>query len=155
MAKRRSLFDLVFRDMTRSRPLLGRALAAQVTAAALPFLKVRKGNTAEIAVTVVGVRRMRTLNRTHRKVDKPTDVLAFPLSQPKMKGYTHILLGDVFVCPEVVRAKARKMGNTDAHQVRWTLVHGLLHLGGYDHERSPRSADDMAKMERKILSKLR
>ena len=102
-------------------------------------------------MTVIGARRMRTLNRKWRKVDKPTDVLAFPLFPATPKGYTHISLGDVFVCPEVVRAKAKAAGNTYRHQMQWTLAHGFLHLAGYDHERSAAAAKRMRSAEEAIL----
>jgi rRNA maturation RNase YbeY len=148
-------YDLVYRDSTRRRdPALSRSVSVRVLRAALPFLKVPKRKVPEVSVNVVGSRRMRTLNRTWRGVDKPTDVLAFPLSQPEVTGYTHITLGDVFVCPSVVRVKAKRMGNVYRRQMQWTLAHGFLHLAGYDHERSARAAREMAAAEADILEDL-
>jgi probable rRNA maturation factor len=154
--------DLAFRDLTRSaRSVVNRAMVLRVITAALPYLRIRRGKTVELAVTVIGTARMRALNKKWRKVDRATDVLAFPLSQPSTRGYTAILLGDVFICPVVVREKAEKYGNTVRKQVAWTLVHGLLHLAGHDHPDASvgtptlrRRGEEMARLEQKILKKL-
>ncbi|HXV27283.1 MAG TPA: rRNA maturation RNase YbeY [Candidatus Paceibacterota bacterium] len=151
-----SEFDLVFRDLTRKRdPVLRRALVVRALRAASGALRVPRGITAEIAVTVVGPRRMRSLNRKWRKVDNPTDVLAFPLHPRTPKGYTSVSLGDIFICPDVVRLKARQAGNPYSGQAKWSLVHGILHLAGYDHEKSTAAAKRMEAQERKILRSLK
>jgi rRNA maturation RNase YbeY len=107
--------------------------------------------TAELAVTLVGSARIRALNRKWRKTDKATDVLAFPLQHARIEGYTAVSLGDLFICPSVVRAKARAWGRPVRAQLKWTIVHGLLHLAGYDHERGSRAAARMAATERQLL----
>lgn len=123
--------------------------------AALPWLNVPAGHTAELGVQVVGPARMRAVNRRWRRRDEPTDVLAFPLSGPRIRGYTAVSLGDLFICPAKVRAKAEAWGNPAREQMRWTVVHGLLHLAGYDHEKGPAAARRMAALEQTILKRMR
>ncbi len=93
------------------------------------------------------------LNRRYRKVDKPTDVLSFPLHRQPIRGYTAVSLGDLFICPAVVRAKAKIDKHTVRVQMKWTIVHGLLHLAGYDHKTSI-TARRMTSLERTILQKI-
>ncbi|RMF87946.1 MAG: rRNA maturation RNase YbeY, partial [Nitrospirae bacterium] len=63
-------------------------------------------------------------------------------------------LGDIVVCPAVVRRHAQEAGRTPAEEGRWVLVHGLLHLLGYDHERSPEEARAMRERERWLLERI-
>jgi probable rRNA maturation factor len=145
--------DLVFRDLARDATPW-RGLTVRTVRAARPYLKVPRGKTAELSVTLVGPTKMRALNRRYRKVDKPTDVLSFPLPGPNIAGYTAVSLGDLFICPKVVREKAKEWDRAVRTQMQWTIVHGLLHLAGHDHETSARAAARMAAVEKKILKKL-
>lgn len=148
--------DLVFIDHTRSeRPALRRATALRIVQATLKEAKLPEAETVEVAVVLIGKERMRALNKKWRKQDTATDVLAFPLSEPLYKGYTSLSLGDVFICPMVVREKAGRTGLSERAQLAWTLVHGLLHLSGHDHERSASAAKNMAELERRILKTLK
>jgi probable rRNA maturation factor len=63
-------------------------------------------------------------------------------------------LGDIFISPSDVAAKAAVAGNSVRAQMTWTVVHGLLHLAGYDHEKNSAVADKMFALERKLLKKL-
>ena len=147
--------DLVYRDLTRQHsPVPCRGLAVRAFRAAKPHLRLPRGTTAELSVTLVGPARMRALNKRYRRHDEPTDVLSFPLPGPRIRGYTAVSLGDLFICPAIVRAKAVQWGRPMRTQMKWTLVHGLLHLAGYDHERGPRGAARMASLERTILRRL-
>ena len=145
--------DLVYREYVRET-IPCRGLVVRAVRVAWPLLRVQRGKTAELAVTIVGPARMRALNRKWRKVDRPTDVLSFPLQQPAIAGYTAVSLGDLFICPSVVRAKARAWGRPVRAQMKWTIVHGLLHLAGYDHERGARRAARMAAEERRLLKRI-
>jgi rRNA maturation RNase YbeY len=145
--------DLVYRSTVRDAfPYRGAIIRA--VRAVWPLLRIPRGMTAELAVMIVGPARMRALNRKWRRADRPTDVLAFPLQHARIAGYTAVSLGDLFVCPSIVCAKAKAGGRPVRAQAEWTIVHGLLHLAGFDHERSPRAAARMAAEERKILKKL-
>jgi len=146
-------FDLVYRNLVREN-IPCRGLVVRAVRAAWTLLKVPRGMTAELAVTLVGPTRMRSLNRRWRRTPRATDVLSFPLQHARIAGYTAVSLGDLFICPSVVRAKARAWGRPVRAQLKWTIVHGLLHLAGYDHERSSRAAARMAAAERNIMKKL-
>ena len=154
--------DLAFKDTTRSeRPAMSRAVALRLIRATLEAVGVRSDGPVEVAVTLVGEKRMQQLNRTWRRRNRPTDVLAFPLSGPRPKGYTAISLGDIVICPMVVRMKAESSGLPVRAQMAWSLVHGLLHLLGYDHPddavgtpKLRRRGEEMRMLEKTILKKL-
>ncbi len=145
--------DLVFRSTIRGSSL-SRALVVHAVDVAWPLLKMPKGHTAELAVTVVGPARIRALNKQWRHKDKATDVLSFALHMRPIAGYTAVSLGDLFICPAVVRSKAEAAGRPVREQMAWTIVHGLLHLAGYDHERGARAASRMAAAERTVLKRI-
>ncbi len=147
------MIDLVLHNRTKSR-VYGRAFFARVLRAAEPHLKLKKGVSAEVGVALIGPRAMCSLNRTRRKVDAVTDVLSFPLHMKPISGYTAILLGDLFICPDAVRDHAAKSGKSVRAQMAWTAIHGLLHLAGHDHERSAAAARKMFSLEQKILTTL-
>ena len=147
------MIELEFTNRT-ARRAFGPAFFRRVCAAAAPYLRVPRGHTAEVGITLIGSRAMRTLNRTRRKVDRATDVLSFPLHMRPITGYTAVLFGDLFICPDVVRAHAEESGRSLRAQMAWTTVHGILHLAGYDHETDASAARRMSAAERKILATL-
>ena len=147
------MIDLVLNNRTTNRAP-ARAFFTRVSGAAEPFLRIPKGHRAEVGITMVGTAAMRTLNRTRRGIDRPTDVLSFPLHMEPISGYTAVLLGDLFICPDVVRMHAQESGVPVRERMAWTVVHGLLHLAGYDHERGVPAAKRMASLERTILKRL-
>lgn len=108
-----------------------------------------RGAGCEMALQVVSAPRMRQLNRRYRGKDKPTNVLSFPAApaadvRPRP-------LGDVLICPVVLRREARAQGKSE--QAHWAhlVVHGTLHLAGYDHEHDR----DAARMERREIAVLK
>ncbi len=96
----------------------------------LVALKLQK---AELSVMLCDDRTMRTLNRTHRKKDKPTDVLAFALREGEALPGAHGLLGDVVISIDTAQRQAREHRHSLWDEVTLLLAHGLLHLIGYDH----------------------
>jgi probable rRNA maturation factor len=94
------------------------------------------------AVCFITDREMKRLNTTYRKKRKTTDVLSFPSEgrrKPKsLKGAAASLrgefLGDIAISPTVARRNAKQFGRTMAEEIRILLLHGILHLMGYDHE---------------------
>lgn len=109
----------------------------------------RRGAGKEIAVRVVGANESRELNRTWRGKDKPTNVLSFPAPASLSKRGP---LGDLVICAPVVRHEARRDGKKiDAHWAHM-VIHGSLHLAGYDHEVSRR---EQLRMERREIAVLR
>jgi probable rRNA maturation factor len=129
---------------SRTRAPSGRMMARWASAA----LGAR-GAGKEMALQVVSSTRMQALNRRYRGKDKPTNVLAFPAGATP--GVQPRPLGDVVICPAVLRREAREQGKTE--QAHWAhlVVHGTLHLAGYDHE----DDDDAVRMERREVLVLR
>jgi probable rRNA maturation factor len=103
---------------------------------------------SRLGVRVVGPAESRRLNRTYRGKDKPTNVLSFPASKEERELCGS--LGDLVVCAAVVAEEAREQGKERAAHWAHMVVHGVLHLHGYDHER-PRAARAMERLEVEIL----
>lgn len=108
----------------------GRSLRAGALARWLSDIAPRRAR-GEVTIAVVSDRRIRTLNRTFRGIDRPTDVLSFP-ARPAPAHER--ILGDIAIARGVARRQARAAGHTEATEWRVLALHGLLHLLGYDHE---------------------
>ena len=106
--------------------------------------------TAQMSLSLVGKTRMRSLNRTYRGRDYSTDVLAFPMRH--IGDQTDVFLGDVVICLPVAIGQASRFDNTPNQELLRLLVHGTLHLLGYDHEQSKREATRMQRKERAIFT---
>lgn len=105
---------------------------------------------ALLSLEIVGDVRMRRLNRTFRQRDTTTDVLAFATREGP--GPPSALLGDVVISlPQAIRQSRRHQRGID-HEFVVLLIHGILHLCGYDHERSEREARRMSRRERAVLN---
>lgn len=107
---------------------------------------------AELSLVLVGDRRMRRLNRHYRGISRPTDVLAFPMQEGP--GPACSLLGDVVIALPTAARQAAFAGHSLDQEVVLLLIHGVLHLVGYDHERSPHEARRMRRKEQAILRSL-
>ena len=110
--------------------------------------------TENISLVFLKKEEIKKINKKFRKKDKPTDVLAFELSEPFLTGKQG-LLGEILICPEVVSENAEKYGNTLKAEMMKVFVHGILHLLGYDHEKSLQQAKEMEKKQEKYLSKIK
>jgi probable rRNA maturation factor len=93
------------------------------------------------------------LNRQWRGQDKPTNVLSFPAGESPVDVEIE-LLGDIALALETVNQEATEEGKTFEHHLTHLLVHGFLHLCGYDHETSEDDAEEMETLERAILARL-
>ncbi len=107
------------------------------------------GPAGRLGLRVVGPAESRRLNRTYRGKDKPTNVLSFPASAQECALCGS--LGDLAICAAVVAAEAREQHKERAAHWAHMVVHGVLHLHGYDHER-PRAARAMERLEVAILA---
>ena len=95
---------------------------------------------------------MRRLNLAYRGKDAPTNVLSFPFQRPPgTAGDADAYLGDVVLAAETVRREAAERGIEPTHHLQHLVVHGLLHLLGYDHE-TDAAAEDMEGLETEILA---
>jgi rRNA maturation RNase YbeY len=109
---------------------------------------------SELSLELAGDRRMRRLNREYRKKDRPTDVLAFPIREavmPRNVRPVTEMLGDIVISLPTALRQAREAGRSIDDELAMLLVHGVLHLCGYDHERDPREAARMSRRERALL----
>ncbi len=116
----------------------------------------RRATNREVSVRLVGRAESRKLNAQYRGKDYPTNVLSFPappLAPPPAASATAVArpLGDLVICPPVLRAEAVQQRKTLRAHWAHLVVHGSLHLIGYDHERD----DDARRMERREIAVLR
>jgi probable rRNA maturation factor len=107
-------------------------------------LRAWAGNVSQVTLRIVGEREGRRLNSQFRKRQKATNVLSFPYG----KG-----TGDIVLCHPVIAREARSQGKSIAAHYAHLVVHGILHLRGYDHEKK-RDAERMARRETRILRRL-
>jgi probable rRNA maturation factor len=85
------------------------------------------GIHGEVNIRVTSNRELQRLNRRFRRTDKPTDVLSFPSALPK-------LAGDIAISADIAAANAADLGHSTEMEIKVLILHGLLHLAGYDHE---------------------
>ena len=114
----------------------------------------------EISVRFTDDAEVHTLNRDYRGKDKPTNVLSFPMAEPDLLDSVadgdeiEILLGDLALAHGVCLAEAEERGVAVGTHAAHLLVHGTLHLLGYDHETSEADAEAMEDLERRALASL-
>lgn len=119
---------------------------ARLEAVAKHVLKLRKVNK-DISIACVGKSEMKKLNASYRKKNYPTDVLSFP---DDSKDY----LGEIIICMEVAKSDAQELKITLLEELEILLVHGIVHLLGYDHI-TDQEAQKMEQLEKKIHKELR
>ncbi len=108
---------------------------------------------AEVSIECVGDGRMRRLNREYRGNDRTTDVLAF--ASREAGGPPSPLLGDVVISVPAAIRQAYSLGHSLNEELARLLIHGVLHLVGYDHERSAQEAQRMRRKEQALLATLK
>ena len=106
---------------------------------------------AELSIAFVDPDEIKRLNKDYRGLDSPTDVLSFPQAADDTGG-PH-LLGDVVISPQVAEEQASKYHHSPEKELVILLVHGILHLLGFDHE-IPEERTTMEEKEHKILERL-
>lgn len=116
-----------------------------VTSASLAKFLVRARRVVKlkdkVSVMITSSREMQRLNQKFRGKDKPTDVLSFPAPAEGQNGQA----GDVAISAEIAAQNARRLGHEAADEIKILMLHGVLHLAGYDHE------NDHGEMARKEL----
>jgi probable rRNA maturation factor len=101
----------------------------------------------KVSVLVTGSRELQRLNRKFRGKDKPTDVLSFPATPEAADG----LAGDVAISADIAAGNAQRLDHDPADEIKILLLHGVLHLAGYDHEHDH---GEMARKERQLRQAL-
>jgi len=118
-----------------------------LTGVAKKVLRGENKGTVSISVALVSQGEIKKLNRKFRSKNKPTDVLSFTLNEKDC-------LGEIVICPEIVKKNAEKFKVSFKKELTKMLIHGILHLCGYDHEKSESKAELMEGREAKYLSKV-
>ena len=107
-------------------------------------LQGEKKENKDLSIALVGQKRMRELNKKYRGKNRVTDVLAFPGDG----------LGEIVICSKEVRKNAKKFDSTFGKELARVLIHGILHLLGYDHEKNETAARQMEKKQDYYFSKI-
>ncbi len=106
-------------------------------------LKITDGKKIkEISLVLVNPREIRKINRQYRPKNEVTDVLSF-------EG-----LNEIFICPSAVKKQAKRLKTSFVSELMRVLIHGILHLKGYRHEKSAKDTGKMRKKEEEILQKI-
>jgi len=138
-------------------PLVRKAAEAAIAESAFPDL-ADSDRAIEMSVTLTGDEAVRALNAKWRGKDKPTNVLSFPMAddldfeRSNVAG-PELLLGDIILAHGVCAAEAAEKGVSFEQHATHLLVHGMLHLLGYDHQEDAQ-ASDMEAREVKALARL-
>ncbi|GGE57133.1 endoribonuclease YbeY [Streptosporangium jomthongense] len=106
---------------------------------------------SEVTIRIVDIDESRALNHQFRGQDKPTNVLSFPFEAPA--GITVPLAGDLVICAPVVEDEAREQAKSPLAHWAHMVVHGMLHLQGYDHI-NDKDAEAMEALEIRLLAQL-
>ena len=118
------------------------------------------GNPSEVSVTFTDNEGIRELNKKFRGIDRPTDVLSFPLfdyagegEEPPVDDFKG-MLGDIVLSLEKAREQAEEFGHGFDREAAFLTVHSMLHLLGYDHETSEEDERDMRRRQSEIMDRL-
>lgn len=122
----------------------------------------------ELSISLIGLTRMQELNKKYRSKNKTTDVLSFKPDDNfswDNKNSTKrafvlpkdnvLKLGDIVICPKIAVKQAKKNNKLLKEELALLTVHGLLHLVGYEHEKSISNGKKMLKLQEKIFNKLK
>jgi len=106
----------------------------------------------ELSILFTDDSRISHLNRHYLKKNGPTNVLAFPMEGGATPGIDSPMLGDVVISVDSALSESRVLGENLAFTIHRLLIHGVLHLMGYDHEKSADGAKQMEKEEKRLIS---
>ena len=156
-----------FLEFTRSRRNLGYPQTKRVVRKAVEAALAAEGveDPAAVEILLTDDETIHAINREHRGVDRPTDVLSFPMNEltpgafdPDGCEYDYerecLLLGDMVISMERCAAQAAEFGHSFEHEVMYLAVHSTLHLLGYDHEDEGAMKKQMRAREKEIMQKL-
>jgi probable rRNA maturation factor len=109
----------------------------------------------ELSILIVDDSRIAKLNRKYLQRCGPTNVIAFPMREGHFSEITPQLLGDVVISAETAQREGRMAGITMQERLTELLVHGILHLMGYDHEKTEQEAQEMEQKSSELLELIR
>jgi probable rRNA maturation factor len=114
---------------------------------------------AEVSVTLCSAEHIHSLNKEFRGVDRPTDVLSFPMYDngvfPPDECLVGVALGDIVISVPRAKEQAAELGNSFLREVAFLTVHSTLHLLGYDHERSEEDDEKQCRIQKEIVASLK
>ena len=108
----------------------------------------------EVSLTIVDDAEITRLNRQYFHRNRPTNVISFPMADGNAAAIPPHVLGDVVISAETAERQARASGGKTEDEVLFLLIHGILHLAGYDHESSRGDRRAMESKERELFSLL-
>ncbi len=111
-------------------------------------------NHQEISIVIMDDAQIQELNQNFRGICRPTNVLAFPMQEGEFTDITPELLGDVVISAQTARKEADAAGITLEERMSQLLVHGILHLLGFDHETTESNAEEMETKSLEILRQI-
>ena len=123
-------------------------LLSKIAHRALEVLGLSK---AELSIALVSDAQIRRLNKLYRNKDKPTDVLSFPIGE-KVEDW--LILGDIVISVDTAKRQAQELGYSLEEELKRLLVHGLVHLLGYDHELGGEEEKKFFELEEFVLREL-
>jgi len=106
---------------------------------------------AELSIVFVGDAQIQQLNRRYLNRDKPTNVLAFPMQEGPFSGLHPQLLGDLVISVDTAKRQSNRFGLDDKGMITLLMIHGILHLIGYEHEGPRKRAQEMALRQKELL----
>ena len=117
------------------------------------FVLKKENKEGEISIALIGPEEIRELNKNYRKKDSVTDVLSFVNKNDiiEIKDRKESFIGEIVLCPEKVRENAQELKADFVKELYWALIHGVLHLLGYEHN-NLENAKKMQEKERYYLS---
>lgn len=110
--------------------------------------------SVEVSLLITDDDGIRAINLEQRGLDKPTDVLSFPVEDDEPMGDGYTLLGDIVLSLERAREQAQQYGHSFERELAFLTVHGMLHLCGHDHETGDAPRERMEAAQEEILRAL-
>ena len=110
---------------------------------------------AELSLLFVNDLQIQTLNRRYLRRDKPTNVLAFPMRKGEFPTLHPHLLGDLVISVQTAKRQSNRFGLDEMGMIILLMVHGVLHLIGYEHEGSKKGAREMALKQKELFQCVR
>ncbi len=133
------------------KSIIRRAICATLDYESFPY-------PAEVSVTLCSAEHIRSLNNEFRGIDKATDVLSFPMYDNGKFDPDECLvcatLGDIVISIPRAKEQAEELGNTFIREVAFLTIHSMLHLLGYDHERSAEDDEKQCRLQKEIISSM-
>ncbi len=123
-------------------------------AAAIVFSGEKISPETKVSLVLAGEKRIRLLNRKYRKENRATDTLSFPSASGNWPKTENDFLGEIIICPYVIKQNCLKSKIQYKQEMALAVIHGLLHLIGYDHEKGQKQAEQMFEKQNQYFLKL-